>query len=185
MPHVHQPIALIGLSGSGKSTVARALAVRLGWPVRDTDPLVEAMTGRTIPAIFAAEGEPAFRALEADALCAALDDAPAVIATGGGIVVRASNRVLLRERALVVWLDAPTEALVARLLAHDESRPLLAGDDPAARLETLRAARASLYAEVAHLTVLTADRTLDAICDEIVQAMALRVVPPVSERHTL
>ncbi|HWQ11655.1 MAG TPA: shikimate kinase [Roseiflexaceae bacterium] len=167
----HSVVALIGLSGAGKSTVGRALAARLGWALRDTDALVEAAAGRRLAAIFAEEGEARFRALEADALRAALDAAPCVVATGGGIVLRPENRVLLRERALVVWLDAPTETLVARLRAHDEERPLLAGDDPAARLEALRAARAGLYAGLADLTLATAGIAAEAICDAIVDRL--------------
>src|SRR6185295_6211258 len=94
---------------------------------------------------------------------------PAVIATGGGIVLRDANRALLRERAFVVWLDAPTSTLVARLLAHDEDRPLLSGDDPATRLDALRVARASLYEEVAHTRVDVAERSVEQIVEAILQ----------------
>jgi shikimate kinase len=163
-------VALIGLSGTGKSTVGRALAARLGWALRDTDALVEA-AGRRVAAIFAEEGEARFRELETAALVAALDAAPCVVSTGGGIVLRPENRALLRERALVVWLDAPTDVLVARLLAHAEERPLLAGDDPAGRLAALRAARGGLYAELADLAVGTAGMTVEEICDQIVQML--------------
>src|SRR5262245_60858933 len=133
-------IALVGLSGSGKSSLGRALAARLGRPLLDTDVLVTQAAGCDVAQIFAEYGEACFRELEAAVLRAALQSAPAVIATGGGVVLRAENRALLRERAFVAWLDAPTAALVARLRAHDEGRPLLQGDDPAARLEALRAA---------------------------------------------
>jgi shikimate kinase len=83
------------------------------------------------------------------------------------VVLRAENRALLRERALVAWLDAPTAALIARLRAHDEARPLLQGDDPAARLEALRAARAALYAEVANIRIATDERSVEHICQEL------------------
>lgn len=160
-------VALVGLSGSGKSTVGRALAERLGWPLRDTDALIEAAAGMGIPAIFASEGEAGFRAREGAALAEALGGEPCVVATGGGIVLREANRALLRERALVVWLDAPTDALVARLRAHDEVRPLLAGDDLAERLEGLRAARAALYRSAADLAIDTAGRGAAEIAAEI------------------
>jgi shikimate kinase len=75
----------------------------------------------------------------------------------------------LRARAFVVWLDAPTETLVARLLAHDEARPLLGGDDPAVRLEALRVARAGLYAEVAHARIATTGDAVDEICGQVLQ----------------
>src|SRR4051812_39818100 len=116
-----QAIALVGLSGAGKSSVGRRLAERLGWPLLDTDALIERSAGRPIPQIFAEDGEPAFRELEAAALCEALAQPPAVVATGAGIVLREENRALLGSNARVVWLDARTATLVARLLAHDEA----------------------------------------------------------------
>jgi shikimate kinase len=163
----HRPIALVGLSGAGKSSIGRALAAHLGWPLLDTDALVVRAAGRDVAQIFAAEGEARFREREAAALCQALESPLAVIATGAGVVLRAENRALLRERALVAWLDAPTAALIARLRAHDEARPLLQGDDPAARLEALRAARAALYAEVANIRIATDERSVEHICQEL------------------
>ncbi|MFL5800726.1 MAG: shikimate kinase [Roseiflexaceae bacterium] len=165
----HHSIALVGLSGAGKSSVGRLLAGRLGWPLLDTDMLIVQSASREIAHIFAVEGEARFRDMEAAALRQALEGPPAVVATGGGIVLRAENRTLLRERAFVVWLDAPTAALVARLQAHDEERPLLQGD-AVARLEALRAARAALYAEVAVLRVETGGRTAEAVCEEVMRA---------------
>ncbi len=165
-------LALVGLSGAGKSTVGRLLAARLGWPLRDTDALVVARAGRTAAQIFAEDGEARFRELEGAALAETLEDGPAVVATGGGIVLRAENRALLRARARVVWLDAPSDALLARLLAHDERRPLLDGADPAARLEELRAARAALYAEVAHQRLGAAGRSPEELCELIAAPLA-------------
>jgi shikimate kinase len=164
----HHSIALIGLSGTGKSSVGRLLAVRLGWPLLDTDALIVQSAGREIAQIFAVEGEARFRDIEAAALHQALEVRPTVVATGGGIVLRAENRALLRERAFVVWLDAPTAVLVARLQAHDEERPLLQGD-AVVRLDALRTARAALYAEVADLQIETNGRTVEAICEEVMR----------------
>jgi shikimate kinase len=161
-------IALVGLSGVGKSSVGRLLAARLGWPLLDTDALIANTAGRSIAQIFAEGGEAHFRDLEAAALQSALARAPCVVATGAGIVLRPANRALLRERAFVAWLDAPTATLVARLLAHDETRPLLEGDEPAVRLEALRAARAALYAEVAHARVDAAGRSTGDICEAVI-----------------
>ena len=170
LQQTNRSITLVGLSGAGKSTVGRALAARLGWPLLDTDVLLVRNAGRSIPEIFAAEGEEYFRELEATALVQAFAQAPAVVATGGGIVLRAENRTRMREHALVAWLDAPTEALVARLLAHDEARPLLQGGDPAARLDALRYAREALYAEVAHIRIETNGRSVDDLVSEILGA---------------
>ena len=163
-----QSIALVGLSGVGKSSAGGLLAARLGWPLLDTDALIAETVGRTVAQIFADSGEPRFRVLESAALERAFSITPCVVSTGGGIVLRPENRALLRARAFVVWLDAPTETLAARLLAHKQARPLIGGGDPAARLEALRAARAGLYAEVAHARV-AADHALDQICAQILQ----------------
>ncbi len=167
-----RPLALVGLSGAGKSTVARVLAARLDLPLRDTDALVSAAAGMPVAQIFAERGEAAFRALETAALTVVLADGPAVVATGGGIVLRESSRTLLHTGAFVVWLDAPDAALLARLHAHDEMRPLLVGD-AAARLATLRAARATLYAEVAHLHVATDGLSVAAVADVIISSYVL------------
>ena len=161
-------IALVGLSGTGKSTVGRLAAARLGWPLLDTDAVVVEAAGRSVAQVFAEDGEARFRELEAAALRTALAAAPCVVATGGGVVLRDENRALLRERAYVIWLDAPTLALLARLGAQDEPRPLLDGDDRTARLEALRAAREELYASVADLRIDTGRRRIEVVCEQVV-----------------
>jgi shikimate kinase len=165
-------IALVGLSGVGKSSVGRHLSVHLGWLLRDTDALIIQAEGRSIARIFADDGEARFRDLEATALRQAFSAGSCVVATGGGIVLRPENRALLRERAFVIWLDAPTEVLVARLHAHDEARPLVGAADPAARLDALRAARAGLYAEVAHARVDAAGRAVEQIAAQVLELFA-------------
>ncbi|HJZ46085.1 MAG TPA: shikimate kinase, partial [Roseiflexaceae bacterium] len=164
-----QSLALIGLSGVGKSSVGQLLAQRLGLPLYDTDALIVQSEARTIAQIFAEAGEERFRDLESAALQRALSNTPCVVSTGGGIVLRPENRALLREHAFVVWLDAPTATLVARLLSQDEERPLVGGADPAGRMEALRAARAGVYAEVAHVSLNTAGRRVEEIAAQILQ----------------
>ncbi len=161
-----QMIALVGLSGAGKSTVGLALAERLGWPLADTDALVVAAAGCSIAALFAAEGEAAFRDRETAALTAVLAGPPCVLATGGGVVVRQANRELLSSRAFVVWLDAPDVLILDRLAAHAERRPLLEAD-PAARLAALRQARTALYASLAQLTIDTSRFSPQAVVAQI------------------
>lgn len=165
-------IALVGLSGVGKSSIGRHLAVRLGWPLRDTDALIVQLDGRSIARIFADAGEAYFRDLEAAALKQALSGSSCIVSTGGGIVLRPENCALLRERAFVIWLDAPTETLVARLQAHDEARPLIGGADPAARLEALRAARAGLYDQVAHARLNVADCPVELLAAQVLELFA-------------
>ncbi len=146
-------VVLVGLSGSGKTTVGRQLAAVLGRPFVDTDELITAAAGRPIPQIFAEQGEPAFRALEREAVQRALSGPPAVIATGGGAPVDEANRCGHWRGNAVVWLDAPVDVLAARLGAAGAGRPLLADPrGPAARLAALHAARAPVYAG-AHLRV--------------------------------
>lgn len=163
-------IALVGLSGSGKSSVGRMLHARLGLPLLDTDAIVVQQAGCEIAQIFAEHGEPYFRDMETAALEQALGQLPAIIATGGGIVLREHNRELLRQNTLVVWLDASTETIVARLSAHDEQRPLLQGDmaEMAERVSKQREARAAIYGALAELHIVTDQLSLDQICDLII-----------------
>lgn len=162
-------VVLVGPMGSGKSSVGRALAQRLGMRHIDTDALVERRDGRSVPEIFAADGEAGFRALETAELRTALD-ASAVIATGGGIVVTDENRRLLNESgALVVWLDASIDALAERV-GSGRGRPLLEGDVRSSLQEKV-AERAPGYLEVADLRVdTTAMRHSDCV-DAIVAAL--------------
>jgi len=141
-------VLLCGLMGSGKSRVGRALASRLGWDFLDTDERVEEAAGMKVSEIFAREGEAAFRRLESTAL-AGLPAQRCVVALGGGTVVSAENRRVLRAKGRLVWLDAAPETLVERI-GDSQKRPLLAGlDRPAriARLAQLRAERLAAYSE--------------------------------------
>jgi shikimate kinase len=162
-------VVLVGLSGSGKSTVGRLLAARLGRAFVDTDDLVVALAGCSIPDLFAREGEVAFRAVERRAVAGAVGGPPAVIATGGGAPTDATNRAALWRGNLVVWLDAPVEALAARVGAAGTGRPLLAGG-AAERLVGLAEARRPVYAS-AHLRLETDGRPPEAVAAEIVAAL--------------
>lgn len=146
-------IVLVGLMGSGKSSLGRELSRRLGRPLFDSDELVERRTGRTVREIWRAEGEAAFRVLETEALTDALaSTTPSVIAAAGGVVLSAANREALRHSgARVIWLRATPDVLAGRVGAQDH-RPLL-DDDPLARLRQMATDREALYAEVATDTV--------------------------------
>jgi shikimate kinase len=154
------------MMGSGKTTVGRRVAARLGRRLRDSDAEVEARTGRTVREIFERDGEAAFRAEEARALADALaDPEPAVVAAAGGVVLDARNRERLREGGTVVWLDARPEAL-ARRVASGGHRPLL-GDDPLTALRRLDTERRPLYAEVADHVVPVEGRSLDDVVADV------------------
>lgn len=161
-------IALVGLSGSGKSTVAPLLASRLGLGASiDLDRVIEEMFSDTIEAIFVSEGETRFREFESDALATALAVPPVVVATGGGCVMDRSNRALLRsEDVITIWLRASTTELVNRLRDTTEARPLLAGD-PAFALQRLAEQREALYQEVADLVVDVDGSDVRSVVDEI------------------
>lgn len=137
-------IVLVGLPGSGKSTVGRCLAERLARPFIDLDELIEARTGRTPADLIEGEGESRFRQLEAEAIAEAVSRPGTILATGGGAIVDPLNRWALWEAGAVVWLDAADELLLSRLRSDAIVRPLLAGDVPAS-LARLRRARESLY----------------------------------------
>ena len=169
-------IVLVGLSGGGKTTVGQELAARLGWSCVDTDAEIEAEFGRTIPEIFAAEGEPAFRAAERRLLGRALERTQVIVPTGAGAVVDRQvweSPLLGRPGTLVVALEVQPEVALRRLRDQEAAagaavgRPMLAGDDPLARIAGLKAARQSCYDRAAVTLVVDAVRP-DHVAAEIV-----------------
>jgi shikimate kinase len=175
-----RPIALVGLMGAGKSTVARALGERLGAAVADLDAMVEAERGCSVAELFEREGEPAFRRLEGRILDLALAAGAGVIACGGGIVLDPAHRGALVARCRVVWLEVSPAAAALRLATEGGSRPLLASEAageaiaPLRRLEALLAERRPLYAQVAHVRVQGDGRTADEVADEVLRLLGSR-----------
>jgi shikimate kinase len=138
-------IYLIGMMGSGKTTVGQLLAEQLGYRFFDSDVLIERVAGKTINEIFAQDGEENFRDLESKILGELSAYARSVIATGGGIVLRSKNWCFLRD-GLIIWLDAPIDLLLKRL-AEDDTRPLLKETDLASKLQLLLDQRRKLYTQ--------------------------------------
>lgn len=134
---------LVGLMGSGKSSIGRRLATRLDLPMIDLDDYIVAKAGRTIPEIFEQDGEAVFRQLETEALAEVVGK-PAVIATGGGAVLSETNRRIFKAHPPVIWLKATPEFLVKRI-DGDSNRPLIAGGDTLNRLRELADIRYPLY----------------------------------------
>lgn len=141
-------IYLVGFMAAGKTTVARALATRLGWRVDDIDELIEARERRTVADIFVRSGEPYFRAVEREILRLLLPIRHSVVATGGGTFMDPENRSAINMDGVSVWLDVPLDELIARLPA-DGRRPLAADR---LQMERLYAVRQAGYAH-AHLHV--------------------------------
>lgn len=145
-------IAFVGLPGSGKSTIGRQLARRLGLSFLDTDHVVEQRLGCSIREYFEREGESSFRDIEQAVIDEVTLNHNGVISTGGGSVLRPANRQHLHERTQVVYLRSSPEEIFRRL-RHDTNRPLLQVDDPLTRLRGLHAVRDPLYFETAHFVV--------------------------------
>jgi len=168
-------LVLIGYRGTGKTTVAQQLALRLGWDWVDTDVEVELRAGRSIATIFAESGEAAFRDLEALVLAEQVKRAHIVIAAGGGAVLREENRRVLAATAHVVWLTARVDTITSRVAADTTTasrRPnLRAGGET--EIRELLAERAPLYRACAAIDVATDERSAAEIVDEICARLSL------------
>jgi len=164
-------IFLVGMMGSGKSTVGRRLAAALGMDFVDADKEIEARCGVPISTIFELEGEQGFRRREAALIDELTRRAGLVLATGGGAVLFEENRRHLHERGVVVYLRASVQDLWQRL-RHDKVRPLLRTPDPRQRISELLDARDPLYQACAHLTVTTGRQPVDRVVGEIVATLS-------------
>jgi shikimate kinase len=173
-------ISLIGLPGGGKSTVGRQLARRIDAQFIDADTVLEARLGMPIRVFFEQYGEEPFRDEEAriiDELTAQSAQPMAVLATGGGVVLREENRSRLRARTAVIYLRSTPEELFRRL-RHDTHRPLLQVDDPFAKLRELHAVRHPLYQETAHYTIDTGRPSVSKLVNMIKMQLEMAGILP-------
>ncbi len=160
-------IILIGFMGSGKTSIGRLVAQRLGFQFVDTDAVVVEQAGLQIAEIFAKQGEPWFREQETAALRRIGILNRTVVSTGGGIVLRRENRELLRELGLVVWLTASEEVIFERV-SRNKKRPLLQTDDPRATVHELLEQRRPLYEGAAQFTLDSSTLAHDAAADAVI-----------------
>jgi shikimate kinase len=189
---VHFPlpcIALIGLPGSGKSTVGRQLARRLSFSFVDSDHVIEQLLGCSIREYFEREGEERFRDVEQNVLDELSQVPGSVLSTGGGSVLRLANREHLKARGRVVYLRSTPEE-VFRRLRHDRNRPLLQVADPLQRLRDLYAVRDPLYRETAHFVIETGRPSVATLVNMIVMQLELSgalpsAPPPIANRPIL
>ena len=161
-------IVLIGFMGSGKSTLGIKLSYRMKQPYLDTDKYIEHKTGRTISEIFETDGESTFRQMETDALNTLIDEGikDHVIATGGGMPVKADNHALLKKLGVVVWLRIRPETVIDRL-SSDKNRPLLQREDRETVIRELMEARNEAYSKCADVIVDVDDKKVERIMDEV------------------
>jgi 3-dehydroquinate synthase len=168
-------IILIGFSGTGKTAVAREVAHRIGWKAVDTDEAITHETGKTAASIFAEFGEKRFREIERRALREALKGERQVVSTGGGAVLSEENRFLMKERGVVIRLEAMVATIIRRLkeeASHSGDsavRPLLATDDPEATAHELKAQREESYKAAQDMVVVTDDLTIDDSVQEVIE----------------
>ena len=185
MTCVARPIALVGMPGSGKSTVGRHLARLLGWRFIDSDHEIERQIGGSIRAYFEQHGEAAFRDLEQQAIVALCRQTGAVLATGGGAVLREANREALKSGCEVVYLRSAPEELFRRL-RHDTQRPLLQVKDPLRRLRDLYRERDPLYRAAADYVIETGRPSVPTLVNMILMQLELAgVIDPAQVPSTV
>jgi shikimate kinase len=174
-PHLRSPgrgLALVGYRGTGKSTVGRIVASQSRRAFLDADLELEARAGRSVGAIITEEGEPVFRDWEERTLTELIEQSPtAIIATGGGVIIREVNRRRLREFGFVVWLTAEPDELARRLRSDPRglaARPALSADGTIAEIERVLQIRKPLYQEVADAVIETGGQAPDQVAAAIV-----------------
>jgi shikimate kinase len=169
-------LTLIGYRATGKTTLARLLAGRLGWTWIDADVEIERRAGKSIARIFAEQGEPVFRDIEAQVIADLCGQDRLVLAAGGGAPLRPESRRAMRNNGKVVWLTARPETILARMsgdVTTAARRPNLTDHDPLEEIVQLLNRREPIYQETAHVVIDTEGKTPDELVSEIVSRLAL------------
>jgi shikimate kinase len=169
-------IFLIGMMGAGKSTVGKLLAQKINYNFLDTDPLIEQCAGKSIPEIFANDGENTFRDLEQQVLAQVSAHTRLVVATGGGLVMRSLNWSHLHD-GIVVWIDVPVEILYDRLKNESGQRPLLQTENPSQTLSNIYNQRRDRYAQADISIMVSQGETSQQVCDRLLTMIQSRITP--------
>ena len=173
MGRLKKTVVLIGMMGAGKTAVGTALARSLGVPFLDSDDEIASAANRSIAEIFERDGEPFFRAREAEVLARLLRGTPCILSTGGGAFLADGNRQIIHEAGVSVWLRADVELLWQRV-RHKTTRPLLRTANPRETLVSLTNARAAFYAGSDLVVDSDVDLSVDQMAQRVAQALATR-----------
>lgn len=173
MGRLKKTVVMVGMMGAGKTAVGTAVARALGVPFLDSDEEIVRAANRSIAEIFERDGEPFFRARETEVLARLLRGSPCILSTGGGAFLSETNRALIRESGVSVWLRAELDLLWQRV-RHKTTRPLLRTANPRETLRQLYEARVPLYSLADIAVDSAADLSIDEMAAKVVAAMATR-----------
>lgn len=170
---LRRPVVLVGMMGSGKTAIGRALSARLGCSFVDSDTAIEEAAKCSIAEIFARDGEAFFRARESEVLERLLEAGPRVVSTGGGAFLAPRNRDAIAARGAALWLDADLDLLWERV-RHKSTRPLLRTPDPRGTLSRLLDERRPIYAEAPMRLVARPGDSIEVTTDRVIETLAQR-----------
>lgn len=170
-PVLHRTVVLVGMMGSGKTAIGRALATALDVPFVDSDAAIEVASTQSIPEIFARDGEAFFRKREGEVIDRLLTGAPVILSTGGGAFLSARTRALIAQKGVAVWLNADLKTLWERV-RHKNTRPLLRTSDPLGTLTRLLAERTPIYAQAQLHLAIKPNATIDGTTADVLDILA-------------
>lgn len=168
---LHSTVVLVGMMGSGKTAIGRALAARLGVPFVDSDAAIEEAAALSIAEIFKRDGESFFRKRETEVLRRLLSGPPGIVSTGGGAFLAEENRNAIADMGVAVWLNADLETLWERV-RHKDTRPLLRTADPKATLTAIFQERTPIYAKAGAEIVVAGDASIEQTTQSVIDNLA-------------